>query len=267
MNGANAQWNGSMTTTATDASHSCETLKSCSSARRDGGVRGPAPAPLPAPRAFATRSTALAGAVAVVMMIAAGSSAAASEHRYTYRVDDSTYGEVGTYSNDVEIIGDTKTVTTEAHIKVSLLGIALYNQDASRIERWVDDRLLYFHGVTTENGRPTEINGYADADHFIVISALGKIAAPATIRPANPWIAGTPGGDTLLMPDTGLIEKVQANACEDATITIDGSPKPTRRCEVDAAEERYNVWIDHSGTPLMFTIRDHATTVTFTLVR
>lgn len=214
-------------------------------------------------------STTLSGAVAIWTIIAAGSPAAASQDRYTYRVDDSVYGEIGTYSNDVEIVGDATTVTTEAHIRVSLLGITLYSQDVSRTERWAGDRLVYFHGVTAENGKPTEVDGQAEADHFVVVSPSGKVIAPATIRSANPWSAGAPGGDTLLMPDTGLIEKVHTSACEETSITIDGTSKRARRCQIETADgqERYEVWTDGSGTPVMFNIQDHVSTVTFTLVR
>jgi len=209
----------------------------------------------------------MAVVVAICMIVATGSSAAASPRRYTYRVDDSIYGEIGTYSNDVETIGDATTVTTEAHIKVSLLGIGLYNQDVSRIERWIHDRLVYFHGVTTEDGQPTEVNGHAEADHFIVITTHGRVIAPGTIRSANPWSAGAPGGDALLMPDTGLIEKVLANDCGEASVTIDGTSRQARRCKINTEQEQYEVWMDHSGTPVMFNIQDSVSTVTFTLAR
>jgi len=214
-------------------------------------------------------STVLSGAVAICMIVATGSPAAAFQQRYTYRVHDSVYGSIGTYRNDVEKIGGATTVTTEANIRVSLLGITLYNQDVSRIERWVDDRLVYFHGVTIENGQPTEVDGRAEADDFIVISPQGTVSAPGTIRSANPWSASAPGGDALLMPDTGLVEKVRAGGCEDASIAFDGTSKQARRCQIETANGRvrYEVWIDDSGTPVMFSMQNDTSKVTFTLVR
>lgn len=211
----------------------------------------------------------LSGAAAICIVIVAGSSPAVSQDRYTYRIDDSIYGEIGTYINDVEIIGDATTVSTEAHIRVSLLSITLYTQEVSRIERWVGDRLVYFHGVTTENGHPTEVNGQAEADHFVVVSPSGKAIAPATIRSANPRSAGAPGGDTILMPDTGLVEKLRSSVCDQTSITIDDTSRRVRRCQIETADgqERYEVWVDDSGTPVMFNIQDHVSTVTFTLVR
>ena len=211
----------------------------------------------------------VSGAAAICMIVAIGSPAAAFQQRYTYRVHDSIYGAIGTYSNDVEKTGHATTVTTQASIKVSLLGITLYNQAVSRIERWVDDRLVFFHGLTVENGQPIEVDGRAEADAFIVNSPQGTVFAPATIRSVNPWSASAPGGDALLMPDTGLVEKVRGGACEDASVAIDGASKQARRCQIETANGRvrYEVWIDEAGTPVMFSMQNNTSTVTFTLVR
>lgn len=214
------------------------------------------------------RLWALSGAVALGAMVAPGPSVASSE-QYTYRVHDSVYGSIGTYSNAVEKDGDATTVTTEVHIKVSVLGIVLYNQDVSRIERWDGDRLVYFHGVTTENGQPVEVDGRAEADHFVVTSPSGTVTAPATIRSANPRLAGAPGGDMILLPDTGLVTKVLTSGGEETSITIDGASSQARRYQIETADggERYEVWMDDTGTPVMFNIKDGDGTVTFTLVK
>jgi hypothetical protein len=65
-----------------------------------------------------------------------------------YTVKHAIYGDIGTYSNIVERRGDTTTVLTEAHFKVSVLGIVLHREDAQRQERWRDGRLIFFHSVT-----------------------------------------------------------------------------------------------------------------------
>jgi len=212
---------------------------------------------------------ALAWAVMICVVGVAVSSAAASEQRCSYQIHDSLYGMIGVYNNVIDRNGDATTVTTEAHVKVSLLGVVLYNQDVSRIERLVGGRLVSFHGVTTENGKPTEVNGWAEADHFIVTSPSGKVTAPATIRSANPWFAATEGGDTILMPDSGLISKMHASGGEETAITIDGATRQVRQYHIETAGpvEQYEVWMDKDGTPLKFNIKDQDGTDTFTLIR
>ena len=212
--------------------------------------------------------TASLGAFATCMLLAAGSSAAALQQRYTYRVQDSFYGEIGTYSNTIEKGGDATTITTEAHIKVSLLNVTLYSQDVSRVERRVGNRLVYFHGITTENGDPVQVDGRAEGEHFIITTPSGKVAAPATILTASPWSVSALSGDTMLMPDTGLVTKVHASGGEEASITVGDASKRVRRYQIDTVDgrERYEVWLDDQATPVMFRIRDLDGTVTFTLL-
>ena len=214
-------------------------------------------------------STALLGAVTICMLLAAGSSAAAFQQRYTYRVQDSFYGEIGTYSNTIEKSRDATTMTTEAHIKVSVLNFTLYSQDVSRVERQVGDRLVYFHGVTTENGTPIEVDGRAEGEHFIVTSPSGMVTAPGTILTASPWSVSALRGDTVLMPDTGLVTKIHTSGGEESSITVDGASTRVRRYQIDTVDgrERYEVWMDPEETPVMFRIQDHEGTVTFTLVK
>lgn len=213
----------------------------------------------------------LSGAVAICMIIMAGATEAASQQRYTYQVHDSIFGTIGYYSNTLEKNGDETTVTTEAHIKASVLGITLYRQEASRTERLVGDRLVYFHGVTTENGHPFEVNGRAEADHFIVTSPSGRFTAPSTIRSVNPWswVTGPAVGDVVLMPDTGLVEKVHVSGGEETSIEVDGASMRVRRSQIETENgtERYDIWTDDYGKPVKFDIQDSQSTVTFMLVK
>ena len=214
-------------------------------------------------------SPAFSRALAICIIGATVSPAIASEQRCSYQIHDSLYGTIGVYNSVVDRNGDTTTVTTKVHVRISLLGVVLYSQDVSRIERMVGGRLVSFHGVTTENGKPTEVNGWAEADHFIVTSPSGKVTAPATIRSANPWFAGAQDGDTILMPDTGLISEMHASGGEEAAITIGGASRQVRQYHIETAgpAEQYEVWMDKDGTPLMFNIKDRAGTDTFTLIR
>ena len=211
---------------------------------------------------------ALFGAAAIGPIVVAAPAAAESQQRYRYRVNDAVYGAIGTYSYGVDKSADATTITTEARIRVAFLGIVLYSQDLSRIERWVGDRIVYFHGVTKENGHPIEVEGKAEGEQFVIVSPAGRVAAPATIRSASPWSAGAPGGDTVFLPDTGHVVKVRTSG-EDTSITFDGASRRVRRYQIDTVDgtERYEVWMDEHRTPVMFSIQDRQGTVKFTLIR
>ena len=207
------------------------------------------------------------GAAAICLSVATVSAAAETPQRYTYRVDDAVYGAIGTYSYAVEKAGDATTITAQARIRVSLLGIVLYTQDFSRIERWLGNRIVYFHGITKENGHPVEVEGKADGEQFVIVSPAGRVAAPAAIRSASPWSAGAPG-DVVFMPDTGHVVKVRTST-EDTAITIGGVLRRVRRYQIDTVDgkERYEVWMDENRIPVMFSVQDRQGTDKFTLIR
>jgi hypothetical protein len=211
---------------------------------------------------FALLMTLSAGPIAQ-----AAPAASANPQRLVYTIRHSRYGAIGTYSNAVERTGDGTTVTTEAHIRVSIIGVVLYRQDVSRQERWKDDRLVSFHGVTTVNGHPLELTGAAQGDRFMLMSPEGDIVAPANVRLANPWSPDVLHGDTLLTPDRGRMEKVQVKGGEETSVTIAGRPVRAKRYEIDRldGQKRYEVWLDERGTPVMFTSYNMDAAITFTL--
>ncbi|MDE3015939.1 MAG: hypothetical protein KGI29_03350 [Pseudomonadota bacterium] len=198
-------------------------------------------------------------------IIAFGNTAIASPRRYTYQVYDHQYGMIGTYSNIIRKIGNAMTIDTEAHIRVSLLGFTLYSQEVHRMERWVGNRIVYFHGVTTESDKPVEVDGQAKGDHFIIVSPNGNVTAPGTIRPANPWSISAAGGDMIFMPDTGIITKAHTDKGEETSLMVDGALRQVRQYHINAGDEQYNVWLDDNGTPVKFTMQDKDSDVTFTL--
>src|SRR4029079_12054066 len=123
-------------------------------------------------------------------------------------------------TNTIEHQGDTTNVTTNAKLAVSVLGVNMYRQDISRRETWKGDRIIDFHGITTENGKTVELNGKAEGDHFAVTTPEGKTNAPADVRLANPWSREALDGDMMLTPDRGKLESVRVGGKEQATLNI-----------------------------------------------
>jgi hypothetical protein len=209
----------------------------------------------------------ISGMVSAFASFMGGHAATAAEQRYTYRVHMAPYGEIGTYSSAVDKVGETRTITTEAHFKVSLLSLPFYTQDLSRVERQVGSRLVYFHGITVENGKSTELDGRAEGDHFRLSTPNGSVDAPATIRTSDPWSVGSSGGNIIFMTDTGVIARVLTTGGERASIAINGATVQVRRYQIDTTDgqERYQVWLDDHQIPVMFSRIDSDGTVTFTL--
>src|SRR5579863_1858932 len=109
----------------------------------------------------------LAGAT---LLTGASAAAPAPPQKLMYTVHHSRYGTIGTYTNTIVQDGNETSVSTEIRIAVSFLGITAFRQEASREERWRDGRLVYFHGVTSTNGKPIELSGTADGDRFVLMT-------------------------------------------------------------------------------------------------
>ena len=119
-------------------------------------------------------------------VIASPSPASAALQKLVYQVRHSTYGSIGTYTNSVETNGNETKVTTEGRIRVSILGIVLYRQDFDRVERWVGERLMSFQGLTTTNGRSTEVKGKAEGDSFAVNNRGVPVTSAGAASPCRP---------------------------------------------------------------------------------
>ena len=121
-------------------------------------------------------------------LLAAGPAVAQGSAQFTYRVNHSVFGDIGTYTNIVEPSRDGTTVKTKAHFEVKMLGVRLHREDADRTERWQGNRLVSFHGVTDKGDGPQEVKGEARGNNFVITSSQGTVSAPASIHPATwPW--------------------------------------------------------------------------------
>jgi hypothetical protein len=184
-----------------------------------------------------------------------------------YQVQHSKYGDVGSYTNIVEKDADNTTVNTQGRIKVSVLGIPAYRQEFDRVERWKGSRLVNFHGVTTENGKRTEVNGAAQGDHFTVSAPAGTIAAPTNVKPANPWSDAVLNVDTILTPEEGRVEKVSVSGGETMALTVNGHSVETHHYRIQRLDQprQYELWFDGEGIPVRFADVSPKETITFNL--
>jgi len=205
-------------------------------------------------------------AVANTMGHTATPAAVTATQQLRYRVQHSVFGNIGTYKNIVQNVGDLTTVRTTAHFLVKMLGIGLHREDAERTERWQADRLISFIGTTRKNDNTMEVRGEASGDAFVILSPLGTITAPATVRPANPWSVSCLNATTMMRVDNGAIERVRVSGGSDTTMAFDGATVPAREYQIDGTQ-RYKIWFDRNDIPLKFLVDDDSGEVTFTLER
>lgn len=207
-----------------------------------------------------------AGATGYAAITAAAFAAPSATEQMRYRVRHSLYGDIGTYTNVVQSLGDITTVRTTVHLLVTVLGVHLHREDAERTERWQGNRLMSFFGITRKNSSTVEVKGEASGDDFVIKSPLGTFKAPASVQPANPWSARCLESTTMMRVDNGKIERVRVAGGSEAPVVIDGTTVPARQYEIDGAS-RYKIWFDQRNIPIMFAVDDDSGKITFALER
>lgn len=189
---------------------------------------------------------------------------AEAPRQLVYDVKHSVFGDIGTYSNTIEQSGTVTTIKTAAHFLVKALGVGLHREDASRVEQWQGNRLVFFHGVTTKNGDTTEITGKANGNNFVITSPQGTVTAPASVKPANPWSTSSIQSSEMMRVDNGKVEKVTVTGGGTTNVNVDGASMPAKEYDITGAT-KYKVWIDSHDVPVMFVVDDDSGQVTFTL--
>ena len=199
-------------------------------------------------------------------MTTAASAASAAAEQLRYRVSHSVFGDIGTYTNSVQRVGNVTTVRTTQRLLVEMLGVGMRRMDADRIERWQDNRLVSFAGITKRNDDTVEVKGEARGNDFVIRSPLGTFSAPVAVQPANPWSFNCLKTTTMMRVDDGKLEEVRVVGGSETTVEINGTSIPTRQYEIRGAT-RYTVWFDQNDIPVMFAVDDDTGKVTFKLER
>jgi hypothetical protein len=212
-----------------------------------------------------TIETLLASAF-LVIAAAGATSETAGTTTYEYRIDHPTYGDIGTYVNVVRQSGAETEVDSELRIAVKVLGIVVYRQEASRVERWRNDKLVSFDGTTVTNGDKIELHGEGRDDGFVLKTPSGQVMAPASVHPSNPWSTAVLKTDVMMSTRTGRIIPVTVRGGEERTVTLAGRSMRLRQYEV-VSEKHQFVWFDGRGCPVAFRTEEEGASVDFVLVR
>ena len=204
------------------------------------------------------------GGILLVGFGGAAQAVADPPRQLVYDVKHSVFGDIGTYSNQIETSGATTTVKTSAHFLVKAMGVGLHREDAERVEQFQGDRLIFFHGVTVKNGEKIEVQGKADGNNFVINSPAGTVSAPASVKPANPWSARSIESSEMMRVDSGKVEKVTVSTGGQTNVTVAGASTPAKEYDINGAT-KYKVFIDSHDVPVMFVVDDDSGQVTFTL--
>jgi Domain of unknown function (DUF6134) len=193
-----------------------------------------------------------------------GAPAAAAAESLEYRVFHPTYGEIGSYTNVVDHRGDTTEVHTTVDILIRILGIVVYRQQAERTEHWQGQKLLAFDGVTTTNGDRLAVHGEQRDGTFVIEGANGRVVAPGTIHPSNPWSAMVLDTNVMMSTRTGRVSEVHVTGGEVRPMSMHGTTLRLHQYEIQSRRHHF-VWLADDGVPVAFRTDEDGTMIDFLL--
>lgn len=207
-------------------------------------------------------------ALAIAVALAAGAHPAAADtvRNLVYRVTHSTFGDIGTYSNLIDVANGVMTVKTTAHLVIKMVGVVVHREEAQRVEQWQGNRLVSFHGVTVTDGEPYEVKGKAQGNKFVITTPKGTVTAPATVHPSNPLSPVSLQTSEMMRVENGKVEPVQISGGGETTVNVGGVAIPAREFKIGGSVE-YRVWFDRHDVPVKFIVYDSSGEVEFSLQR
>lgn len=208
----------------------------------------------------------LALAALVGTSLAPAASAADGVRNLVYRVTHATFGDIGTYTNLIDVANGITTVKTTAHLVVKMVGVVVHREEAQRVERWQGNRLISFHGVTVTDGEPYEVKGQAQGNAFVITTPKGTVTAPATVHPSNPLSPVTLQTSEMMRVENGKVEPVQISGGGETMVKIGETAIPAREYKIGGSVE-YRVWFDRHDVPVKFVVYDPSGEVEFSLQR
>ena len=203
----------------------------------------------------------------LALVPAAVAAPAGTPQIYEYRVEHSTYGNIGTYTDAIDQVGEITAVATKIRVAVTVFGLVLHRETADRSEVWRGGRLISFDGVTTTNGTAIKVHGEARGDQFVISSStLGTLTAPASVVPSTPWSVKTTGEGVMMSTKSGRLQTIRVTDGAETVIQVNGVPTKVRHYRIDG-EKRQDVWLDGRGVPVMFRTVENGESVDFILAR
>lgn len=136
-----------------------------------------------------------------------GNAVAAGESKViNFLIKHSVFGEIGRTSISIKESGTAVEVETHRQIKVSLLSITLFEQEARSSESWQGKHLVAYKNWTRANGETsTLLLETADDALYRVLPDGERSRLPADIWPASPWSQRFLEAQHLISPESGRL--------------------------------------------------------------
>ena len=148
------------------------------------------------------------------------------------------------------------SVTNDTQFEVELLGVKIFSIISKSIEKYENDKLVFFKSNTLQNDKKKYVNLNYDKkiNKFIIDGSSYKGEADIDNVIGNWWNTKILGAASQISPLSGSIKKQTVNLLKRETILIDGKSYKTLHFKLKSKDESlpndkkldFDVWLDPS---------------------
>jgi len=204
-------------------------------------------------------------ALAALTLLAPAAAAEVAPGKYTYEIEHSRYGRIGTHTITLIKEGAQTIATTALHIQVKILLVTAHRVNAERREIWQGGRLVAYKSNTVENGKTINVEANAAGDALKITGPKGATTAPGNTFTTNPWIVAILKAKTVMDSQTGEVKNVMKVEAQGSETVKTGGGNVTVTKYLFATDTRRFLWFDAGGRLVKFQVFNDGSTVTFTL--
>lgn len=186
---------------------------------------------------------------------------------YSYAIEHSEHGALGTHVVTIESQGDERHVRVERHIKVERVWVTVYREDTETEELWRDRELVRFWRETSKGDKTTELTVEARNGELVFADTGKSTGLPVGTFPTHPWDPEIVEQSVLMSTDDGHAIQVSTKRVGEEQVSVGGSAIAAERFEMVGGERR-TLWYDGLGRLVRQVIHNaDGSTITFTLQR
>jgi hypothetical protein len=148
------------------------------------------------------------------------------------------------------------SVTNNTQFEVELLGVKIFSIISNSIEKYENDKLVFFKSNTLQNDKKKYVNLNYDKkiNKFVIDGSSYKGEADIDNIIGNWWNTKILGAASQISPLSGSIKKQTVNLLKRETILIDGKSYKTLHFKLKSKDESlpddkkldFDVWLDPS---------------------
>jgi hypothetical protein len=185
--------------------------------------------------------------LAVLLAVAPGAARAldVQSGNYVFTIVHQEHGEIGEHQVAISRRGEDLVIEQAAEMEVTVPLLGGHRREGHSREVWRNQRLISFHGRTTENGEMSEVVAEAEGDLLVIQGSAGRFEAPAEAVPNQPLLHATAERTLLFDIETGEVHETEVIAHGVERLTVaDGTVDGVR---YELTNPRQDVWYDDTG--------------------